>query len=182
MLCAPIAGLGSGLRFILEKVKEKGKEPPYLPSLHSCQDSAQHSAAVNLSFPRLVWSSGAVVSPSHRLTHSPMSDRTVPPLAPSIGSPMAVGDLAFASLIPQVSLQASSQGKEVGEQASLDALVLSVARFFDVSSRLDGLLHRVLRPLKDERNGDPRLLGSKRAQLLIAENGKRVGSGMHSTS
>jgi hypothetical protein len=43
---------------------------------------------------------------------------------------MAVGDLAFTSLIPQVSLHVSSQGKEVGEQASLDALVLSVARFF----------------------------------------------------
>jgi hypothetical protein len=52
----------------------------------------------------------------------------------------------------------------VGKQPSFDALVLSVARFFDVSSRLVGLLHPA-RPLMDERNGDSRLPGSIRSKL-----------------
>jgi hypothetical protein len=166
MLCAPIAGLfWSTLHFGKNQGKRKGTPisaesalvsgfGPALGSRESCPS---------------VWSSGAVV---YRLTESPtLRYQIVLPLAP-IGSPMAVGDLAFTSLIPQVSLHASSQGKEVGEQASLDALVLSVARFFDVSSRLAGLLHRAS-------STQGRMRG---IEILYRRRWEENWRGMHSTS
>lgn len=150
----------SALHFGKNQGKRKGT-PISLLTLPSCQDSAQHSAAVNLSSPRLVWLSEAV---SHRLTDSPtLRCQIVLPLAP-IGSPMVVGDLVFTSLIPQVSLQASSQGKEVGDQASTrraSPVRGPILRCIIPLSWLVASLH----PLKDEMNGDPRLLGSKRSQL-----------------
>jgi hypothetical protein len=66
----------SGLRFTLEKIKEKGKEPPSLLSLPSSQDSAQHSAAVNLVLPARCLVVRSRRLPSHRVTHPQISDRT----------------------------------------------------------------------------------------------------------
>jgi hypothetical protein len=95
---------------------------------------------------------------------------------------MVVGGLAFTSLIPQVSLQASSQGKEVGEQASTrrarpvrgPILRRIIPLSWLVASRF---VHSRMRGME--------ILGCwdrKGRNSLITEDGKRIGSGMHSTS
>jgi hypothetical protein len=159
----------SGLRFTLEKIKEKGKEPPSLPSLPSSQDSAQHSAAVNLVLPAPCLVVRSRRLPSHRVTHPQISDRTA---SCAHRKPHGRGGPGF-HVSDSPSVTSCVFPRQGGGRASITRCASPVrGPILRVSSRLVGLLHRAS-------STQGRIRG---IEILYRRRWEENWRGMHSTS